>query len=291
MKRRELPPRLEAVAIWLVFHLFRLMPLDLASAVGGWIGRSIGYRLPLTRQARHNLQRVFPDMPAERREAILRAMWDNLGRTAAEFPHLPEFGFGPGQRVEVEGRQYIEQLRDDGGPGLFFGGHLANWELMGLCAVRTDLPLHLIYRAPNNPRLEWVYRFGRDNDGVQLIPKGAAGARTALQLLRRGEHIGMLIDQKMNDGIAVPFFGIEAMTAPALATFALKYDCPVVAAHVERLCGARFRMVLDPPIRFDNTGNRHADILAAMTKVNALLEGWIRRRPEQWLWLHHRWPD
>ncbi len=291
MKRRELPPRLEAAAVWLIFHFFRLLPLDLASAIGGWIGRTVGYRLVLTRRARHNLQRVFPDMPAARREAVLRAMWDNLGRTAAEFPHLPEFRFGPGNRVEVEGWEHVQQLRDDGKPGLFFSGHLGNWELMGLCALRAGLPVHLVYRAPNNSRLEWVYQVGRGNEGVQLIPKGAAGARVALQLLKQGQHVGMLVDQKMNDGIAVPFFGIEAMTAPALATFALKYDCPVVAARVVRLGGARFRVCVEPPIRFDDTGDRHADILAAMTRVNGRLEGWIRQHPEQWLWLHRRWPD
>lgn len=291
MKRRELPPRLEAFAIWLVYHLFRLMPLDSASAVGGWIGRTIGYRLPLTRRARRNLQRVLPHLAAGEREAILRGMWDNLGRTAGEFPHIDEFRFGPGERVEVEGAEHLHAVRDDGKPGLFFSGHLANWELMGLGAVRHGVPVHLIYRAPNNPRLNWVYERGRSNDGVQLIPKGAPGARTALDLLRRGAHLGMLVDQKMNDGIAVPFFGIDAWTAPALASFALKFRCPVVPVHVERVGGARFRIVVEPPLQLEETGDRSTDIRLTMTKVNAILEGWIRHRPEQWLWLHKRWPE
>jgi KDO2-lipid IV(A) lauroyltransferase len=291
MSRLDALRRLEAAGVWLIFHLFKALPLDAGSALGGWLGRTIGYRLPLTRRARRNLRRALPELAEAEREAILRRMWDNLGRTAAEYPHLQEFRFGPGERVEVDGLHYVEQLRDDGKPGLFYSAHYGNWELMGLCAVRHGIPVHLVYRAANNPRVDWLYTRGRGNVGVEMIPKGADGAKQVLQLLKRGEHVGMLVDQKMNDGIAVPFFGIEAMTAPALASLALKLRCPTVAAHVERLGGARFRVVVDPPVTFAETGERHADILAVMTKVNHILEEWIRRRPDHWLWLHRRWPD
>lgn len=95
----------------------------------------------------------------------------------------------------------------------------------------------------------------------------------------------------MNDGIAVPFFGRPAMTAPALAQFALRFDCPVVPARVERLGGARFRLTIQPPLEIQKSGDRQADVLAAMTEVNRIIEGWVRDRPDQWLWLHRRWPD
>jgi KDO2-lipid IV(A) lauroyltransferase len=124
-----------------------------------------------------------------------------------------------------------------------------------------------------------------------LIPKGPAGARLLLRSLKGGKHLGMVVDQKMNDGIAIPFFGRDAMTAPALAELALRFDCPVVPVRVERLEGARFRITIDPPLDLDVTGERRADITAAMVKVNALIESWVREHPEQWLWLHNRWPD
>ena len=95
----------------------------------------------------------------------------------------------------------------------------------------------------------------------------------------------------MNDGIATPFFGRDAMTAPALAELALRFDCPVVPVRVERLEGARFRITIDPPLDLDVTGERRADIAAAMVKVNGIIENWVREHPEQWLWLHNRWPD
>ena len=124
--------------------------------------------------------------------------------------------------------------------------------------------------------MAWVYRV--------LAPGGVFFAA------RAGGEIGMLVDQKMTDGIAVPFFGRDAMTAPALAQFALKYDAPIVPIRAERLDGAHFRVTFYPALEVTKTGNRHDDIQAIMTDVNATMESWIRERPEQWLWLHRRWP-
>jgi KDO2-lipid IV(A) lauroyltransferase len=283
--------RLEAVAVWIVFHLFRILPIDAASAVGGWIGRTIGYRLPVTRHARRNLVRVFPDWSVDEREACIVRMWDNLGRTAGEYPHISEVTFGPGCRTETVGIEHLLALRDDGRPGIFFSAHCGNWELNGLSAVRHGLPISLIYRAASNPYVNWIFARGRSTEGIDVIPKGSSGARAALGKLKQGGHLGMLVDQKMNDGISVPFFGREAMTAPAVAVFALKYRCPVVPAHVVRTKGARFRIIFEPPMRFEVTGDHHADILRAMTAVNLTIERWIRQQPDQWLWLHKRWPD
>ena len=94
----------------------------------------------------------------------------------------------------------------------------------------------------------------------------------------------------MNDGIPVPFFGADAMTAPALAQLALRLTCPVVPVRVKRLEGANFQVIVSPPIEFTSSGDQQADLLAYMTKINAIIEGWIRDTPGQWLWLHNRWP-
>ena len=108
---------------------------------------------------------------------------------------------------------------------------------------------------------------------------------------RRGTHLSLLADQKMNDGIPVPFFGRPAMTAPALAVLALRFDCDVLPARVERLDGAHFRLTVFPPSPLPRTGKPHADAAALMACVNGTLEAWIRDHPEQWLWVHRRWPD
>ena len=101
----------------------------------------------------------------------------------------------------------------------------------------------------------------------------------------------MLVDQKMNDGLAAPFFGHDAMSPPALAQFALKFRCPVIPVRVERLQGPNFRITCYPPLEITPSGDKQRDILDITTKVNSVLEGWIREQPAQWLWLHNRWPD
>jgi len=290
--RRTLLHPIEAAAAAGAYSVFAVLPLDVASALGGWLARTIGPYLGISGRAVANLGRAFPEKSPDEIKAIVHGMWDNLGRVVAEYPHLGEMGvFGDDGRVIVLGAENIDRLRDDGLPGIFFSAHIGNWEIAPLAATERGLPLDQVYRAANNRLVEWLYRRGRAPVVNALIPKGPAGARLLLRSLKGGKHLGMVVDQKMNDGIAIPFFGRDAMTAPALAELALRFDCPVVPVRVERLEGARFRITIDPPLDLDVTGERRADITAAMVKVNALIESWVREHPEQWLWLHNRWPD
>jgi len=285
---KEFRQRLEYVGARVIWGLFGLLPLDAASAVGGWLARKVGPLLRSTRIARRNLQQAFPDKSTAEIEAIITGMWDNIGRVAGEFPHLEQMAR---ERVELIGGGYIDLLRDDGQPGIFISGHVGNWELNGAVAVARGLPLHLVYRAANNPWVEELYRKGRKGAAVALIQKGSEGARQALLTLKKGGHLGMLVDQKMNDGVPIPFFGRDAMTAPAQAQFATRFKCPLVPARAERLGGAHFRVTVFPPLEFPHTGDPHDDNRLLLIRINAMLEEWVRERPDQWLWVHRRWPE
>lgn len=281
----------EAAAAWLLYGLFALLPVDVASWLGSALGRVVGPHLGVTRNARRNLKRVFPDMESAEMERIISAMWDNLGRTAGEHPHLGKFDpYRKRSRVEVVGIEHVDALRDNGIAGLFFSGHLANWELSPLVGTKRGLVVHAVYRRANNPFFDKIVQKGRAVIGGDFIPKGSEGAKSILRALRQGDHMAMLVDQKMNDGIAVPFLGIDAMTAPAVAELALRYDSPLIPARVERLGGAHFRVSFFPPLEKPDSGDRQADVLALMGIVNAMLGDWVRARPEQWLWIHNRWP-
>ena len=277
-----------ALAGLLAYAFFRALPLDWASWLGGRVLRTLGPRLGRTELARNNLRRAFPEKSPAEIEATLIGMWDNLGRNAAEYPHLATI---IRERTVIEGAERIVQLRDDGRPGIFFAGHLGNWELATYAAMVNGLAISLVYRAPNNPLIEGLYAKGRSPGSGELIPKGSEGARRMMKLLKAGGHIGMLVDQKMNDGIPAPFFGRAAMTAPALAQLAYRFKCPAVGARVMRLQGAHFRITIEPPLELPESGDHKADVADALRRVNALLEEWIRERPEQWLWVHRRWPD
>ncbi|HML09769.1 MAG TPA: lauroyl acyltransferase [Stellaceae bacterium] len=270
-----------------------LLPLDWASAIGGTLARTIGPRLGASKRARINLRAAMPELSEREIETIVRGMWDNLGRVVFEYPHLSRITIYPAElndgRVEVLGVEHIEKARAEGRSFILVAGHLANWEIAPLASAQYGLDVAFIYRAANNPTVDAM--IGELRQHAKFFPKGAIASRQAFATLRRGAHLGLLADQKMNDGIAVPFFGRDAMTAPALALLALRFGCDVLPARVERLGGAHFRLTVHPALPLSETGDRDADVLTLMTEVNRTLEGWIRERPEQWFWLHRRWPD
>ena len=283
---------LKGLGAKLGFALFGALPLDTASAIGGGLMRWLGPRLPVSGTARRNLARAFPECSAGQIEELVKGMWDNIGRTAAETPHLDKFHcYEPGGRIEVIGAAYLDQARDSGLAGIFFSGHLANFELISLSATQRGINLVNTYRAANNPHVDALLMKIREKVRGRHAAKGARGGREIIRALRAGDHVAILIDQKQNDGVAVPFFGRDAMTNPAVAQLALKYGCPIIPAHIERLGGANFRLTIHAPIELEATQNLKADTRTAMVRMNAMLEGWIRQRPEQWFWVHRRWPD
>ena len=172
---------------------------------------------------------------------------------------------------------------------ILFSGHLANWEISPLAAGQYGIDGGLVYRTSSNPFVDRMILKCRGWPG-EVIPKEAVGRR-AVSALRRGAHLLILADQKLNEGIPVPFFGRPAMTAPTVALLGLRFDCDVLPARVERLNGARFRLTIEPPLQLPNTGNRAADVATLTASVNETFERWIRERPEQWFWVHRRWPD
>jgi KDO2-lipid IV(A) lauroyltransferase len=287
--RRQVAHFAEAAALAGVMAMFACLPVDWASTLGGFIGRTAGPRLGVSRRALRNLRHAMPENSDAQNRRILRGMWDNLCRAFAEYPHLAAISASGAGRVEIVNGGALAGAASGGAPSIVFGGHLANWEV-GPSAVHGLMGASLlsVYRAANNP---WVDRLMRRFHGTRrAVPKGSPGSRALVRHLRDGGSIAMLVDQKQNDGIAVPFFGRDAMTAPAIARFGYRFGCPIIPVRVERLKGARFRCTVMAPIEMSETGDAARDVLATMSRVNAVLEGWIRARPEQWLWVHSRWP-
>ncbi|MFC1672951.1 lysophospholipid acyltransferase family protein [Pseudomonadota bacterium] len=275
---------------YLGVFVLRLLPFSWASALGGALASTFGPMLKKTKVARRNLKAAFPDKSEAEIDTIIREVWDNLGRTAFEFPLMDRFLSGrDAERITTEGRDDLSELMAGDKPVLFFGGHLGSWEVPPVLMAMRGYKVNSFYRAPNNPLLLKLFT-SRKNPG-ELIPKGAPGAKRAFTLLKKGEHLGILVDQKLNDGIPVPLFGRDAMTGTALAEFALRFDATIVPFHCVRLPGAKFKIIFEAPLEIEKTGDKKEDVRAIMVAANALLEDWIRENPGQWLWLHKRWPD
>jgi len=287
--------QLEAWLVRAALALLRRLGPVAASNLGGAVARTIGPWLPVSRVADANLRAALPEIDNAARQRVIRGVWDNLGRTTAELPHVAALratATGPGW--EIDGAEIARRMAAHPGPVILISAHTGNWEILPAIGAAFGMRMAMFYRAARNPLVDRItvdLRNRAAGGAMPQFPKGAAGARAAFGFLRDGGVLGLLVDQKMNDGIAVPFFGRTAMTASAAAAYALRFDCPVLPVHVERIGPARLRIVCDEPIIACPTGDRQADILTMTTEMNACVERWVRARPEQWLWLHRRWPE
>lgn len=273
---------LEALGLYLLFFIFRILPPQTASALGGFLGRTIGPALAASRKAMKNLDMVFPDKLKEEKNLIIRDMWDNLGRVIAEYPHLEYLSKN---RADVINSATIERVIAQGGGAVFIGGHIGNWEMNG-AALYTQFgkTIDLTYREPNNPYVAGLLTRSRTLNGkLGAFPKARETARKLVKSLQDGRYLGIMIDQKFNEGTASLFLGHPAMTNPAPFQLAQKFNVPLIFVLSERLPGCRFNMHVLEPL---DTNKPLEDLMA---DANSVLGDWIARHPGQWLWLHKRW--
>jgi len=283
--------RAEALGFDLFIGVVRLIGVDAASAFGGWLGRTVGPLSGAHKVATRNLKLAFPDKDEAWREAMLKAQWDGLGRTFAEFPLMDKILPSTG-RVEVVNQARLFQIAADKTPVVFVSGHLSNWEVMPAAIVDSGVVCEMTYRAANNPYVDERIKASRFRYGVRLFaPKGGDGARELLEGMKQGKSVALMNDQKFNNGVEGPFFGHPVRTAPGPSRLAIRFGTVLQPMSVQRIKGARFRAVVHDPIHLPDTGDRSADIETGVRLINAFMEERIRERPEEWFWVHRRWPN
>ncbi len=282
---------IEAAVFFSLMGFFRVLGLRRASAFGGWVARTFGPHVSAAARARRNLRLAMPELSKKQRERVIKRMFENLGRTMAEYAHLDRFtSVGDGAHIEIVGEEIFEKVQVQDKGALLVSGHFANWELMPLVLRERGGKGAEVYRAPNNPFIDdWMIKQRATHIFPVQIPKGAEGGRALLKVIRGGDYVAMLVDQKMNEGIPVPFFGHEAMTPPAAAALSLRYKVPIVPARLERVGGTKFRLIVTEPPSLPSTGDTNMDIYNLTVWLNEYLEQAIRANPSQWLWLHQRW--
>jgi KDO2-lipid IV(A) lauroyltransferase len=283
--------RLEALAFDVVIAFARALPVDLVSDFGAWFFKSFGPLTGAHRVAETNLRIVFPKASDAEIAGLLKAQWDNTGRTFLELLIMDRIIRAP-DRVEVVGGERFEEIAARKEPVVFVSGHFSNFEVMPAAIVNSPVKCQITYRAMNNPHVEARVRDYRWRYGVRYFaPKGGDGARELLAALGRGESVALMNDQKFNGGVAAPFFGVICHTAPGPTRLALRFDTVLQPMSVQRKHKARFRVVVHPPIHLEKTGDMTADIEAGVRKVNAFIEEQVLARPAEWFWTHKRWPN
>ena len=213
-----------------------------------------------------------------------------MGRTLGEFPHITNIKkfFSQG-RLEIINEEIGWKAFYSDAPVILFTGHLANWEAASLPVTMKNQAIHRIYRPSNNPYIDWLIQYTRRSIKGSMIPKGRKGAKQIIEKLRHKEMIGTLVDQKLNTGISIPFFNHNAPTASSVARLAYDYQAHLIGVQVERTKGAYFKITVHPPLTLPDLNNKSQNITTVMTHINSMLEDWIRKNPEQWMWIHRRW--
>lgn len=278
---------LEAIGLHVILGLFKILPAQSASKLGGWIGRTVGPKLAASRKAKKHLKKILPDLSEEDENTVVTGMWENLGQVMAEYSHLETIAEN---NVEIIGLEILERLRDDNKPAILFGGHISNWEIASPTFLKHGIEADLVYRAPNNPWADKMLLKLRSLNGtLKTYSKSPQGTRNLVKALKNGRHVGILIDQKYNEGVSAPFFGVPAMTSPAFIQLAQKFKCPLVPVQIERINHTNFRITLHPEITLFEKDGSPKPVLPLIKEAHTYLETWIKHAPSQWIWIHKRW--
>ncbi len=297
---RRLKAMTDAIAGWgavALFRLFRLTDRKRTAELLAWLMRKIGPWLPEHRTGQRNLAAAFPDKSAAEIEQILTGVWDNIGRVAIEFVHLDRMQVldfeRPGPADVIYDRISFERfntIRAAPRATLFFGAHLANWEVPALAGAFYKIDMAVLFRRPNVAAVGNAILKMRSGLIGKLVPTALDAPVRLARMLEGGTHVGMLVDQHDYNGVDVTFFGRTCKANPLIARLARVLDCDIRGVRIVRQPdGHHFWGEITEPIERPREQDGRVDIQRTMQAITSVVEDWVREHPEQWLWVHRRW--
>ena len=284
--------RLEYTLAWILLKFIGVLPRPLARAAGILLAWTV-YLLhgKLRRVGKKNLAMAFPEKSPYERAKILRGVFTSLGRQVAEVCLFPKYTReNVSKTVVYEGFENFERALARRKGVLFLTAHLGAWELSAFAHSLYGYPLQVVMRPLDNPYLDRLTRQYRTMHGNKAVDKDFA--RGLISAMRKGETVGVLMDTNMipSQGVFVDFFGIQACTASGIARVALKTDAAVVPGFtIWDPAINKYRLRFDPAAKLIRTGNSEADVVANTALFTKIIEDYVRRYPDQWLWVHRRW--
>jgi KDO2-lipid IV(A) lauroyltransferase len=285
--------RLEYAIAWLIIKILGVLPRPLARAAAialSWIIYWLHVRL--RRVGMRNLALAFPEKTRRARARILHGVFTSLGRQLAEVCLFPKYTLeNVGKVVVYDGFENFERALARGKGVLFLTAHLGAWELSAFTHSLYGHPLRIVMRPLDNVYLDRLMRRYRTMHGNSTLDKDDF-VRGLLSAMKAGETVGILMDTNMTppQGVFADFFGIPACTASGLARIALRTDAAVVPGFTIWDPGLRkYRLRFDPALKLIRTGNDDADVLANTALFTKVIEDYVRKYTDQWLWVHRRW--
>jgi KDO2-lipid IV(A) lauroyltransferase len=285
--------RLEYALASLLLRSIRILPRPIARAVAIVLGWSV-YLLhrKLRRVGMRNLELAFPEKNKSERRKILRGTFTSIGRQLAEVGLFPRYTReNVGQVIVYDGFENYERAHSRGKGVLYLTAHLGAWELSAFAHSLQGHPLRIVMRGLDNPYLDALVQRYRTMHGNSVIDKDNF-VRGLLAAMKEGETVGILMDTNMTppQGVFVDFFQIPACTASGLARIALRTDAAVVPGFtVWDPVLRKYRLRFEPALQLIRTQNEEDDVVANTARFTKIIEDYVRRYPDQWLWVHRRW--
>lgn len=285
--------RLEYSAVWVLVHALRLLPRGVARRVAAALGAAAWHAVPrLRRVGMRNLELAFPEWPEDRRTGVLRRLYRNLGWQLAEFCQMPKYTRERAQRfIRYEGLEHYLAARERGHGVMIVTGHLGAWELSSFWHSLMGYPMSMVIRRLDNARVDGLVNGIRCLHGNRVLHKDDF-ARGLIGAMRRGETVGILMDTNMTppQGVFVPYFGRLACTASGLARVARKTGAAVLPGFLlweeaER----KYVLHFGPEMEVARDGTDEDDAVTNTARFTGVIEDYVRRYPDQWLWVHRRW--
>ena len=282
----------EFVSIISLFCIFKIIGLKNASNLGSALGKLIGPLFRSKNIIKQNIKTGLGEIDEKRESEIINDMWSNIGRTFAEYVFLKDFKFNKTNfdHMKINGVNYLDEIKSNNEPVIFYSGHFANFELMTMELEKFGIKCAAIYRPLNNLFLNPIMEYLRMKYICpNQIPKGRIGMREIISKVRNGYSIALMVDQRVSEGPRTLFFNKPAHTTTIPAQLVLKYNYKLVPISLERKEGSNFEMTIHEPYRIVKTGNDENDIATITLKINKILEKMIIENPRQWIWSHNRW--
>ena len=277
----------EFIFIIFIFLIFKVIGYKNASNFGEIIGKKIGPFFRSNTKIQNNLENSSIGNSKEDRKLVINSMWGNYGRILSEYIYLKQFRQNNlNQFIEIEGLNYLNEIKKNDEQVVFISGHFNNFELMAMEIERSEINLCAIYRPLNNPFLNIIMESIRKNYICKnQIKKGKAGIRDLLNLFKKKFSVALMIDQRVSEGDDVKLFSRPAKTTTIPAQLVKKYGCRIVPVYIERIKNINFKLYFSEPIKFDDK----LSLKQITLELNKILEKMILKNPDQWIWSHDRW--
>ena len=281
---------IQFIIVIFLFIIFFLIGRKLASNLSSYIFKTFGKFFRSKEIIRGNLKICFPENSDIQNDEIINKMWDNYGRTLAEYINL-RFFQNNNDHIKILNLDKLEKLKSSKDPVLFFSGHFANFELMAMELEKQNFQISAIYRKLNNFFLNPIMEFFRtsyickDQIAKPLPGEDKGGTRELLSRVKDRRNIALMVDQKLTEGIIAKLFNKDCYTTRIPAQFAKKYNYKLVPISLKRVDKYFFEMNILDEIDFSKEDTE----LQITNRINNVIEKMIKENPGQWIWTHKRW--